>query len=72
MFSSTKGKKMGKTSKKKGKLVVVQTAKRVARSVLTVLTIVVYLTLSLVTKYSAKQFQRQMMFYMLSIVTIPK
>lgn len=71
MYSSTKGKKMGKLVKK-GKLVVVQTAIRVARSVLTVLTMVVYLTLPLVTRYSAKQFQRQMMFYMLSIVTIPK
>lgn len=70
MFSSTKGKKMGKLVKK-GKLVV-QTAIRVARSVFTVLTMVVYLTLPLVTRYSAKQFQRQMMFYMLSIVTIPK
>lgn len=68
MYSSTKGKKMGKLVKK-GKLVVVQTAIRVARSVLTM---VVYLTLPLVTRYSAKQFQRQMMFYMLSIVTIPK
>lgn len=68
MYSSTKGKKMGKLVKK-GKLVVVQTAIRVARSVLTM---VVYLTLPLVTRYSAKQFQRQMMFYMLSLVTIPK